>query len=126
MYRRVFDFLHKTDVLFEHHFGFQRNKSTNQAIVDIYSNVIESIEKKTFSCCILLDFAKAGDTVDHEILLRKLEYYGIRGTALNWFKSYICTRSQCVSIDGQLSDELKSTHGVYIKCHICNGGQNLE
>ena len=112
MYRRVFDFLHKNDVIFEHQFGFQRNKSTNQAILDIYSNLIESIEKKKFSCCILLDFAKAFDTVDHQILLRKLEYYDIRGTALNWFKSYLCNRSQCVSIDGQLSDELKITHGV--------------
>ena len=112
MYRRVCDFLHKNDVLFEHHFGFQRNKSTNQAILDIYSNLFESIEKKKCSCCILLDFAKAFDTVDHEILLRKLDYYGIRGTALNWFKSYLCNRSQCVSIDGQLSDELNITHGV--------------
>ena len=104
--------MRKNNVIFEHQFGFLCNKSTNQAILDIHSNIIESIEKKNFFCCILHDFAKVFDTIDQEILPTKLEYFGMRGTALNWIKSYLCNCSKCVSIDSQLSDELKVTHSV--------------
>ncbi len=74
--------------------------------------MIDSIENKTFSCCIFLGFAKAFDTVDHGILIQKLEHYGISGTALNWFKSYLSDRSQPVSIENELSDEQEVYYGV--------------
>ena len=59
------------------------------AVLDIYSKLIDSIEQKKFSCSVFLVFAKAFDTVNHYILLNKLEYYGIRGVALDLFKSYL-------------------------------------
>ncbi len=58
------------------------------------------MENKKFSCCIFLDFAKAFDTVDHQILLKKLEYYGVRGVALEWFCSYLTGRKQSVFVGG--------------------------
>ena len=53
-------------------------------ILDIYSKIVNSIEDKLVSCCIFIDFAKAFDTVNHNILLNKLENIGIRGLPLLW------------------------------------------
>ena len=64
-------------------------RSTDHAILDLITNKIKAIENREKSCSIFLDFAKAFDTVNHEILLKKLKYYGIRGLPLNWFKSYL-------------------------------------
>ena len=78
----------------------------------MYSKLIESVEKKHFSCGVFLDFAKAFDTVNHEILIKKLEHYGIRGIAKEWFKSYLSNRYQKVKIGNTFSDESKIEHGV--------------
>ena len=102
-------------ILFKHQFGFQKQKSTEHAILDIYNNIITAIENKETPCCIFLDFAKAFDTVNHEILLNKLEHYGIRGLPLSWIKSYLTNRSQCVKI-GQVQSESRT-----ITCGIPQG-----
>ena len=112
MHTRLISFLEKHNIIFEHPFGFQKKKSTSLAILDLYNQLVRAIEHKHFSCCIFLDLAKAFDTVDNSILLDKLEYYGIRGTALNWFKSYLTDRAQKVSINGQLSNSNKIKSGV--------------
>ena len=58
----------------------------------MYANRIKAIEKHKKTCAIFLDFAKAFDTANHDILLRKLEHYGIRGESLEWFKSMLESR----------------------------------
>lgn len=58
----------------------------------------KAIENKQFSCGVFLDLNKAFDTVDHQILIQKLEYYGIRGVAKDWFCSYLSGRKQFVTI----------------------------
>ena len=78
VHKRLINFLVKNGALFEHQYGFQPNKTTNMAILDIYAKIIESFESNNIACCIFLDFAKAFDTVNHEILLNKLENYGIQ------------------------------------------------
>ena len=109
---RLVSFLSKQNTIFEHQFGFQKNKSTNFAILDIYNKLISSFETKKLACCIFLDFAKAFDTVDHTILIKKLRYYGVRGVASKWFESYLTNRSQVTKIGQKLSPILTILCGV--------------
>ena len=81
-----------------------RGKSTDHAILDLHTNIIKTVESREKSCSIFLDFPKAFDTVNHDILLEKLKHYGIRGLPLNWFKSYLSGRYQCVKINNAKSD----------------------
>ena len=71
MHKRLTSFQEKYEILFNHQYGFQKGKSTEHAIIDLHSNIIMAIEKKEKACAIFLDFAKAFDTVNHEILLKK-------------------------------------------------------
>ena len=68
-------------------FGFRSSHSTTHAIHLISDKIHTAIENKLFSCGIFLDLTKAFDTVDHDILIAKLEYYGIRGIVCDWFRS---------------------------------------
>ena len=77
--------------------------------------IIASFENKEYAHCIFLDFAKAFDTVNHKILLQKLEYYGIRGNRLKWFDSYLTDRQQYTEVNNILSDV------DYIKCGVPQG-----
>ena len=98
MYSRVISFIKRYKILYENQFGFQKGLSTEFAINSLLNNIIECLENKQIGFCILLDFAKAFDTVNHEILLAKLHYYGIRGTAHKWFESYLSERMQCTEM----------------------------
>ena len=66
-----------------------------------------------YGCGIFIDLKKVFDTVNHSILLRKLDHYGIRDAAHEWFVSYLSNRKQYVSVNGHVSDELVITHGVH-------------
>ena len=85
-------------------FGFRKKFSTAHAIITFIENVQSALDNNKFACGIFIDLEKAFDTVDHNILLNKLSYYGIRGIAYDWFKSYLSNRSQFVSINGFNSD----------------------
>ena len=82
------------------------------AILDIYAQLVESFENNDIACCVFLDFAETFDTVNHKILLEKLESYGIRGVALNWFKSYLYRRQQVVKLNNIYSQPLEINCGV--------------
>ena len=81
-------------------------------MLDIIYRITEAIENKQFSLGTFLDLSKAFDSISHEILLRKLPIYGIRGTGLNWFKSYLTNRLQYVDIGISSSAYLPITSGV--------------
>ena len=112
MYIRLINFITKNEILMQNQFGFQKNKSTEMAVNAITNQIINSFENKETSYCIFLDFAKAFDTVQHDILINKLEYYGIRGLPLKWFKSYLDNRQQYTEIDDTLSNIEYIKYGV--------------
>ena len=84
MHKRLYDFLQAHNILFQNQFGFRKNNSTTFALIEITEKIKETIDNKKYGCGIFIDLRKAFDTVNHEILLRKLEHYGIRGKAQVW------------------------------------------
>ena len=104
IYSRTIDFISKHNILYENQYGFRKGMSTEHAVNALLHNIVKCLENREVGFCILLDFAKAFDTVNHEILLKKLEYYGIRGIALKWFKSYLSERMQCTEIGNTQSN----------------------
>ena len=71
-----------------------------------------ALDNGKIACGVFLDLQKVFDTVDHQILLSKLEHYGIRGTPLNWFKSYLTSHEQFVIINNVQSETLFNEYGV--------------
>ena len=92
VYRRVYKFLQDTHQIYDNQFGFRANHSCEHAIGQVVSSIVKNNENRKYSCCVLLDLSKAFDTIEHTILLSKLELYGIRGNVLSWFKSYLTDR----------------------------------
>jgi hypothetical protein len=92
--------------------GFRRRFSTESAILRISSDIFERLGKSEVVMLLALDFSKAFDTVNHEILLCKLEYHGVRDTELLWFKSYLSDRTQQVNVNGIYSSSYKINTGV--------------
>ena len=94
VYKRLYNFINPS--LYERQFGFRAKRLTIQAIIELNTDIIESFEDKDITMATFLDLSKAFDTIDHTILIEKLRRYGIRGIALNWFKSYLTNRSHFV------------------------------
>ena len=87
--KRLYSFLEKEQLLFEGQFRFRNNQSTTDALIDITERIRNACDKGLYACGAFLDFKKAFDTVNHDIIFSKLVHYGIRGQANNWFHSYI-------------------------------------
>ena len=99
-------------MLFKHQYGFRRNKSTTQAILWLLQNIYSALDDDNFYFTMFLDLRKAFDCVSHDVLLNKLYFYGIRGTPLESFRSYLGGRSQFVAINGMKSDCKSISCGV--------------
>ena len=112
VYKRLLLHLNEFSILYTRQFGFRQKHSTSQAIIQLIDKITEAIDKKEYTLGIFLDLSKAFDTVNHQILLSKLEYYGIRGCSLSFFSSYLQHRKQYTSINGGKSDFLPITCGV--------------
>ena len=112
MYKRLYDFLEHNNCIFRNQFGFRAHHSTIHALISITEDVRQALDANNIACGVFIDLQKAFDTVDHEILLRKLQYYGIRGTANDWFQSYLINRKQYVTINGYDSKIVNMHYGV--------------
>ena len=93
-------FLTEQKILYLKQFGFRKNFSTPHAIINLVDSIENAFDKNKFACRVLIYLKKTFDTVDHEILLKKLWHYGIRGIANDWFESYLTNRMEYISING--------------------------
>ena len=103
MYNRLYNFLEKKEIIFSIQFGFHPKYSTTHALIHLTDKIRHEIDGN-YACGIFVDFQKVFDTVDHHILLKKVEYFGVRRISKKWFASYLSSRKQFVSINGYKSN----------------------
>ena len=115
MYNRILAFINKHNLLYKFQFGFRGKHGTDIALIVLVAKIMSAFNDGEMVLGVFLDLSKAFDTVDHDILLNKLDTYGIRGTAHDWFRSYLFQRKQFVAFNGSTSNE--ST----IKCGVPQG-----
>lgn len=112
VYNRLLTFINNNDILSPYQFGFLPGRSSAHALVNFVDEISNAFERKMYACGIFLDLSKAFDTLNHDILLYKLNYYGIRGIANKWFTSYLSNRKQYVSCNDVNSSCQSITTGV--------------
>ena len=99
LYNRLTSFFEKFSLLYNSQYGFLRGKSTSDALVELTELIYNSLNEKSHHLSIFIDLKKAFDVVKHDLLLKKLEIYGIRGLPLELIKSYLSNRKSYVGID---------------------------
>ena len=112
MYNRIIDYIDKQNILYENQFGFRKKHSTNMALIVLIDKILKNLDSGNYVLGLFLDLRKAFDTVNHKILINKMEKYGIRGTVLKWFQSYLHNRNQFVCYKNCNSEILNITCGV--------------
>ena len=114
-YKRLLSFVTAANILANNQFGIRENHSTYMTLLNLVDQNTNELDNKQFSLGILIDSSKAFESLDHEILISKLNYYGVRGTANKWFYSYLEKRKQFVTIDNVSPDTR------IIKCGVPQG-----
>ena len=89
VYKQIINYIERQNIIYQCQFGFGKGYSTSMAISEITNSLRKAIDNNLYTCGVFLDFTKAFDTVNHGILLDKLEAYGIREIPLNWFDKYL-------------------------------------
>ena len=113
--KRLVAFLEQKQILYCPQYGFRKLYSTAMALIEITDNIKRLLDELNYVIGIFIDFKKAFDTVDHEIMLRKLDCYGIRGHANMFFRSYLINRRQFTVANGVQSDI------GFVKCGVPQG-----
>ena len=109
---RLDNFIEKHKILTDSQYGFRRNRSTSLALIELIEKITESLDSKKTTVGVFIDLKKAFDTIDHQLLIKKLYFYGVRGTGLNWIESYLTNRQQYVQLGDVNSELLKVLCGV--------------
>ena len=115
VYTRLYKFINKYNILNSNQYGFRKNFSTDLALLQIYDKITNAIAQKEHVIGIFCDLSKAFDTLNHDILLSKLNHYGIRGQSLSWFRDYLNNRRQYVTFNHHDSDSL------LVRCAVTQG-----
>ena len=109
---RLKSFIKKFSILYNSQYGFRNNFSTALALTELVEEITNTNDLGKCQISLFIDLSKAFDTINHQILLTKLDNYGIRGIALDWLKSYLTNRSQFVDINGKYSKKANITCGI--------------
>ena len=112
MYNKIFHFLVRYQILFKSQYGFRPGHSTVHATLDFLKTIEKAFQENEYAIGVFCDLSKAFDTLDHDILLDKLDHYGVRGKWHLWLKSYLSNRKQYVDIHGTTSTCKDITVGV--------------
>ena len=112
LHSRLMNFLASNNILSTNQFGFLKQTSTEDAILKLVEYLYDSLNSKFNSINIFIDFKKAFDTINHPILIKKLEAYGIRGLPLELMTNYLQNRKQFVKIGKTFSNEGEITLGI--------------
>ena len=112
--RQLIGFLNFHNLLYKRQYGFMANHNCSQPVLHFSEKIYSALNQKPslVSLSIFIDLKKAFDTVDHTILLQKMEHYGIRGISNKWFQNYLTNREQFVSVHGVNSDTVGMVCGV--------------
>ena len=112
MYTRIYNFLISNNLMYSKQFGFRKGHSTSHALNFSIAHLTKEIASKKHCIGIFIDLSKAFDTIDHNIMLEKLDCYGIRGTAHDLISSYLTSRKQCTKFMDEVSDLKMVLYGV--------------
>ena len=108
----LIEFIESNNILSPNQYGFQRGKSTLDALINFTKNLYSQLDQSNHVLSIFVDFCKAFDTVPHDVLLKKLEFYGIRGNLNRWFQDYLSDRTQQTLVNANLSNFKSISFGV--------------
>ena len=104
--------LQEHNLLFESQYGFRKLHSTDLAALELIDCINKQIDQRKIPFSIFLDLSKAFDTLNHDILMKKLHYHGVRNNTLNWFHSYLTNRAQYTEYNETKSSLLEIETGV--------------
>ena len=111
-YGQLYEYFSSHALFYDSQYGFRKYHSTELAALELVDRIHKEIDENKIPFSVFLDLSKAFDTLDHDILLHKLQYYGITGTTLDWFRSYLTERYQYVDYNGASSSMKLLTTGV--------------
>ena len=103
VFNQLIYFINENNLINENQYGFRSGRSTETALSKFIHDILSGFEDGELTVALFLDLSKAFDTVDHNVLLTKLEYIGVRGVQLQWFTSYLNNRRVCVNFDNVIS-----------------------
>lgn len=112
VYSQLLEHVEQYNILPQIQSGFRSKHSTATALIKITNDIAHNIDNSEVTFMVLLDYSKAFDVINTDLLLSKLSYYGCSENVLKWFTSYLVQRSQLVKLGTDLSNETKITHGV--------------
>ena len=112
VHKQLYDYFTDNNLFYTSQYGYRKGHSTELAALELADRISHHLDKGDIPIAIFLDLSKAFDTLDHKILLSKLNYYGVKGTALKWFESYLTNRTQYVIYESTKSHKLTITTGV--------------
>ena len=105
VYQRTYGFMESTGQIYNSQYGFRSQHSCESAVAELTSEIIKGQQNGMYTLALFLDLSKAFDTLEHKVLLDKMYRYGIRGSSLNWFKSYLENRK------------------IRVKCQVASSGK---